>query len=106
MEKYPMMMFDMAKMMKQAKKMQDKMMEIQEELAVAEMEGKSADGTISIKCTGKFEGWLVSGLTPEQNEQVKQALEALAGEIMEQTQSRMGDLTKGLNIPGLKLPGM
>jgi nucleoid-associated protein EbfC len=101
-----MMMFDMAKMMKQAKKMQDKMMEIQDELANTEMVGKSSAGDVSVSCTGKFENWNVSGLTNEQNEKVQQALEALTAQIMEQTQNRMGDLTKGLNIPGLKLPGM
>lgn len=101
-----MMMFDMAKMMKQAKKMQDKMMEIQDELANTEMQGKSTSGDVSVSCTGKFENWQVEGLSAEDNKKVKQALESLTAQIMEQTQSRMGDLTKGLNIPGLKLPGM
>jgi nucleoid-associated protein EbfC len=105
-----MMMFDMAKMMKQAKKMQDKMMEIQDELAGTTIVGKSSCGKVQISCTGKFEEWNVTGLEgvepAEANAKVQEALEDLTKQIMEQTQSRMGELTKGLNIPGLKLPGM
>jgi nucleoid-associated protein EbfC len=103
-------MFDMAKMMKQAKSMQDKMMTIQEELAGTRFEGKSADGSVTISCTGKFENWEVSGLEKvapaEANAKNQEALESLTQSIMSQTQSKMGELTKGLNIPGLKLPGM
>jgi len=103
-------MFDMAKMMKQAKSMQDKMMTIQEELAGTRFEGQSTDGSVSISCTGKFENWEVSGLEKvapaEANAKNKEALENLTQSIMSQTQSKMGELTKGLNIPGLKLPGM
>ena len=105
-----MMMFDMAKMMKQAKKMQDKMMEIQDELAGTTMTGKSSCGKVSISCSGKFENWEVSGLESvepaDANAKTQEALENLTSQIMEQTQSRMGELTKGLNIPGMKLPGM
>ena len=104
------MMFDMAKMMSQAKKMQDQMVKIQEELANAIFEGKSSCGRVIVSCSGKFENWKVdiaSGLDSKDcGKLVVEALEELTKSIMEQTQSKMGALTKGLNIPGLKLPGM
>jgi DNA-binding protein YbaB len=104
------MMFDMAKMMSQAKKMQDQMMKIQEELASTRFEGKSKNGQVSVSCTGKFEDWKVDIAKDAQGNQtgalVVEALEALTQSIMTQTQDKMGVLTKGLNIPGFKLPGM
>jgi DNA-binding protein YbaB len=106
----PLMMFDMAKMMSQAKKMQDQMVKIQDELASTRFEGSSKNGQVTISCTGKFEDWKVN-IAPDANasgtsDLVAEALEALTQSIMSQTQDKMGALTKGLNIPGLKLPGM
>jgi DNA-binding YbaB/EbfC family protein len=102
-------MFDMAKMMKQAKDVQDKMMKMQEELAKTTFEGASSCGKVRISCNGKFEGWNVSidsdVAGPEVAAKVREALEALTQKIMGQTQDKMSSLTKGLNIPGLKLPG-
>jgi DNA-binding protein YbaB len=90
------MMFDMAKMMSQAKK--------------TRFEGKSKNGQVSVSCTGKFEDWKVDIAKEAQGDQtgalVVEALEALTQSIMTQTQDKMGVLTKGLNIPGFKLPGM
>jgi nucleoid-associated protein EbfC len=105
-----MMMFDMAKMMKQAKDVQDKMMKIQDELASTEMQGKSDDGNVEVTCSGKFDNWQVT-INPSLNGDtaliqagVQQALVALSNTIMNTTQDKMSSLTKGLNIPGLKLP--
>ncbi|XVJ51711.1 MAG: YbaB/EbfC family nucleoid-associated protein [Vampirovibrio sp.] len=104
-----MMMFDMAKMMSQAKKMQDQMVKIQEDLAKTTFEGKSDCGKVKVSCTGKFENWKVdiaSGLDSSvTGKLVVEALEDLTKSIMNKTQDKMGDLTKGLNIPGFKLPG-
>ena len=105
-----MMMFDMAKMMSQAKKMQDQMVKIQDELASTRFEGVSKNGQVKVSCTGKFEDWNVE-IAPDVNasttgDLVVEALEALTQAVMNQTQDKMGALTKGLNIPGLKLPGM
>jgi DNA-binding YbaB/EbfC family protein len=105
-------MFDMAKMMAQAKKVQDKMGKIQEDLEKLEVTGKSANGLVSVTCNGKFEFQAVTidpaFLTSSSAEQVQvsvlEALQNATEQIVNQTQEQMASLTAGLNIPGLKLP--
>jgi DNA-binding YbaB/EbfC family protein len=106
-------MFDIKKMMDQAKKVQDQMMDIQEELANAEIVGVSKCGGVKITCTGKFEcksvdivsDALLSDKAKLQTA-IAEAFTNVAEQVMKRTQDKMASLTKGLNIPGLKLPGM
>jgi nucleoid-associated protein EbfC len=107
-----MMMFDIGKMMSQAKKMQDQMVKIQDELAATEMKGQSKDGLVTVTCNGKFENWKVT-ISPElakagdatklQND-MQEALQDLSEQVAKKTQDKMSAITQGLNIPGLKLP--
>lgn len=105
-------MFDMAKMMAQAKKVQDKMGKIQEELEEMEVVGKAANGQVKVICNGKFEfksvtiapELLASGDAAMLEDLVLTALKDAHEQIMKLTQEKMSALTAGLNIPGLKLP--
>lgn len=106
-------MFDIKKMMDQAKKVQDQMMSIQEELAAAEITGTSNCGGVKVTCTGKFECRKVEiinqALLQDQAKleaAIAEAFNNVAEQVMKRTQDKMASLTKGLNIPGLKLPGM
>lgn len=105
-------MFDMAKMMAQAKKVQDKMAKIQDDLEHMEVVGKAGGGQVKIVCNGKFEFKSVS-IAPELvlkgdagmiEDLVHAALKDCTDQIMKHTQDKMESLTAGLNIPGLKLP--
>lgn len=104
-------MFDMAKMMAQAKKVQDRMTSIQDELAQLTLTGKSSDGLVTITCTGKFEFTGVSvdpaamnGDASAMEARISEALQDVTNQIMSITEGKMKELTAGINIPGLKLP--
>ena len=105
-------MFDMAKMMAQAKKVQDKMQSIQEELADLQVTGTAGGGKVKVTCNGKFE-FLKVEIAPELaqggdnamlEDLVLSALKDGTSQIMKITQDKMSALTAGINIPGLKLP--
>jgi nucleoid-associated protein EbfC len=103
-------MFDIAKMMAQAKKVQDRMGSIQEELAGMEVTGKSKNGKVSVTCNGKFEFTNVViapdavGNAAELQVWVLEALQDATTQILGITEGKMKELTAGINIPGLKLP--
>ncbi len=102
----------MGDMMKQVAKMQQKMEEVQKELAEATVEGSAGGGMVKVVANGnqdiisiKIEKEVVNPDDVEMLEElvlsaVNQAKEK-AAELQAQS---MGSVTGGLNIPGLNLP--
>ena len=95
--------------MKQAKKMQERMVELQEELATKSVEATAGGGMVSVTVNGKFEilslkiekevvnsddvEMLQDLIIAAINEGIRKAQEMAAAE--------MGKITGGMQIPGL-----
>ncbi len=97
------------KMMKQAQQLQKRMMEVQEELETATVEGTSGGGVVKVVVTGKMS---VESITidqevidPEDSDMLQDLVLAAINEGLEKAQelasSKMSALTGGMNIPGL-----
>ncbi|MBN2180072.1 MAG: YbaB/EbfC family nucleoid-associated protein [Deltaproteobacteria bacterium] len=99
----------MGKIMKQAQKMQERMLRMQEELAAKTVEATSGGGMITAVVNGKYE--LVSlkiereVVDPEDIEMLQDLIVAAVNEgvrkSQEMAQEEMAKVTGGLNIPGL-----
>ena len=99
----------MAGLMKQAQKMQQQMMKMQEELATREVSASAGGGMVEAVCNGKAE--LVrlklepEVVDPEDVEMLADLIVAAVGEAQrrahEMTQEEMAKLTGGMNLPGL-----
>ncbi|MBW2674126.1 MAG: YbaB/EbfC family nucleoid-associated protein [Deltaproteobacteria bacterium] len=99
----------MGKIMKQAQKMQEKMLRMQEELAAKTVEATAGGGMITAVVNGKYE--LVSlkiereVVDPEDIEMLQDLIVAAVNEgvrkSQEMAQEEMAKVTGGLNIPGL-----
>ncbi|MBN2284622.1 MAG: YbaB/EbfC family nucleoid-associated protein [Deltaproteobacteria bacterium] len=99
------------KIMKQAQKMQEKMMQMQEELASKTVEASSGGGMVTAVVNGKNE--LVSlkieraVVDPEDIEMLQDLIVAAVNEgvrrAQDMAQEEMSKITGGLNIPGLTL---
>ncbi|HCT05816.1 MULTISPECIES: YbaB/EbfC family nucleoid-associated protein [unclassified Pseudomonas] len=106
----------MAGLMKQAQQMQEKMAKMQEELANAEVTGKSGGDLISVVMTGRHDIKRVSidpSLAPGVSEEDREVLEDLLAaavndavrKIEASSQEKMGGVTAGMQLPpGMKLP--
>jgi hypothetical protein len=104
---------DIAKMMQQAKVMQDKMQEMQERLADVEVEGSAGGGMVKVivTCRGECKSITIdpSLMKPEEKEMVEDLTKAALNDarskgdrmMAEETQKMMQDL--GLP-PGMQLP--
>ncbi|PCH80655.1 MAG: YbaB/EbfC family nucleoid-associated protein [Hyphomicrobiales bacterium] len=104
---------DIMKMMKQAKEMQSKMTDMQEEISSIEVEGNSGGDLVKVILSGKGE---MRGLTIDPSlftEHDKEILEDLIMAAHNDAKSKseavmaekMKDITGGLNLPaGMKLP--
>lgn len=100
---------NMAGLMKQAQKMQQQMMKMQEELATREVSASAGGGMVEAVCNGKSE--LVrlklepEVVDPEDVDMLCDLIVAAVGEAQrraqEMTQEEMAKLTGGMNIPGL-----
>ena len=95
--------------MKQAKKMQERMMELQEELAMKSVEATAGGGMVSVAVNGKFE---ILSLKIEKEvvnsddvEMLQDLIVAAVNEGIRKAQemaaSEMGKITGGMQIPGL-----
>ncbi|MBK1623127.1 YbaB/EbfC family nucleoid-associated protein [Afifella marina] len=104
---------DLMGMMKQAKELQGKMQELQEEVAAMEVAGASGGGLVSVVVDGK--GMLKSvkidpSLMKEDETEILEDLIVAAvadarGKADQVTQEKMSELTSGLPLPpGMKLP--
>ncbi|MBM3605085.1 MAG: YbaB/EbfC family nucleoid-associated protein [Alphaproteobacteria bacterium] len=104
---------DMAKMMKAAKDMQDKMTQVQEDLARITVTGESGAGLVKATCTAKGELTALeidpSIFVPSEKEVVEDLILAAIKDAQRaaeaRMQSEMSRVTEGLGLPpGMKLP--
>ncbi len=100
--------------MQQVKALQDKMAKVQEELAVKTVEASSGGGMVTVVVNGRQE--LLSlkidpqVVDPEDVEMLQDLVVAAVNEGMRRAQEmaagEMSKLAGGLNLPGLKIPGL
>ena len=97
--------------MKQAQAMQENMQKAQEELANTEVTGQSGAGLVEVVMTCRHDVRKVS-IDPALMDDDREVLEDLIAaalndavrKVEKTTEEKMGGLTAGLNIPGMKLP--
>ena len=95
--------------MKQAKKMQERMARLQEELETKTVEASSGGGMVSVVVNGKFEIIVLKiekdVVNAEDVEMLQDLVMAAVNEgvrkAQEMTTAEMSKITGGLNIPGL-----
>ena len=95
--------------MKQAQKMQAKMAVVQEELKSEELEASAGGGTVKVQITGDLVVKSItidpSAVDPDDVELLQDMTTAAVNEAIrsaqELQQRRMGEVTNGMNIPGL-----
>lgn len=100
---------NMNQMIKQAQKMQEQMLKMQEELEEKVFEASSGGGAVSVKISGKKELAEISikpeAVDPDDVEMLQDLIVAAVNEGLrkadESSASEMSKLTGGLNIPGL-----
>jgi len=103
------MMKGMANMMKQAQKLQSKMLQMQEELAQRTVEASAGGGMVKVVVNGKQQ--IVSVqiekevVDPEDVEMLQDLVQAAVNDALARSQemvnAEMSKLTGGLSIPGL-----
>ncbi|MDI6743023.1 MAG: YbaB/EbfC family nucleoid-associated protein [Smithella sp.] len=94
--------------MKQAKKMQERMAQMQKELETKTVEAQAGGGMVSVVVNGKFEVISLKiekeVVNPEDIEMLQDLVAAAINEGVRKAQemaaSEMGKITGGLNIPG------
>ena len=99
----------MGNMMKQAQKLQSKMLKLQEELAAKTVEATAGGGMVTVVANGKQQ--IVSikveeeVVDPEDVEMLQDLILSAVNDALAKSQEmvsgEMGKLTGGLNIPGL-----
>jgi len=101
----------MGNLMKQAQKMQQDMQRVQDEIASMEVEGQSGGGLVKVTMTGKHELRRVSiddSLVGDDKDMLEDLVAAAVNDathkVESETSSRMGAVTQGMNIPGMKMP--
>lgn len=103
---------DLMGMMKQAKELQGRMQQMQEELEAVEVEGASGGGLVTVRVTAKGAPKAVhidpSLLKPDEGEILEDLLVAALADARAKSEKvlaeKMQDLTGGLPLPpGLKL---
>jgi DNA-binding YbaB/EbfC family protein len=104
-----MMMKNMNNMMKQAQKLQKKMLQTQEELALKTVEASAGGGMVKVVANGgqKIESIVLEKevVDPEDVEMLQDLVMAAVNDALKKSQemmsAEMSKLTGGLNIPGL-----
>ena len=103
---------DLMKMMKQATEIQGRMKQMQEDLAVLEVEGQSGAGLVKVTLNGKMEARSIkidpSLIKPDEGEMLEDlilaAFQDAKGKAEAAVQVKMQEITGGLQLPpGLKL---
>ncbi|WPN76567.1 YbaB/EbfC family nucleoid-associated protein [Pseudomonas germanica] len=106
----------MAGLMKQAQQMQEKMAQMQEELANAEVTGEAGGGMVSLVMTGRhdvkrvtIDPSLLKGMSEDDREMLEaviaSAVNSAVQKIEKNSKEKMGNMTAGMNLPaGMKLP--
>ena len=104
---------DMAKMMKAAKEMQDKMGQMQADLEKLTVTGESGAGLVTATCTAKGELTALdidpSIFNPDEKEVVEDlilaAIKDAQQKAQEKSQAEMAKITEGLGLPAdFKMP--
>ncbi len=102
----------MGNLMKQAQKMQEKMQQVQEELANAEVTGEAGAGMVKVVMNGRHNIKSVN-IDPSVLEEDKELLEDLLAaavndavrKVEENSQEKMSSITSGMGLPaGFKMP--
>jgi DNA-binding YbaB/EbfC family protein len=99
----------MGNMMKQAQKLQSKMMKLQDELAERTVETTSGGGMIKVVANGRQQIVSIAiereVVDPEDVEMLQDLLQAAINDALNKSQEmvskEMGKLTGGLNMPGM-----
>lgn len=100
---------DMGKLMKQAQKMQEAMMQAQESLASQTVDGTAGGGAVTITMTGAMDVTAVK-LKPEAvdpddietlEDLVLAAFKDAKSKVDALSQGQMGSITGGMKIPGM-----
>lgn len=100
---------NMNSMMKQAQKMQKKMLEAQKDLATKTVEASSGGGMVKVVANGaqKIESIVLEKevVDPEDVEMLQDLMLSAVNDALKKSQemvsTEMGKLTGGMNIPGL-----
>ncbi len=100
---------NMNTMMKQAQKLQKKMLKTQQELALKTIEASAGGGMVKVVANGgqKIESIVLEKevVDPEDIEMLQDLIMAAVNDALNKSQemvsSEMGKLTGGLNIPGM-----
>ncbi len=100
---------NMNQMLKQAQKMQEQMLKMQEELENKTYEASAGGGAVSVKISGKKELMEINlseaVVDPDDIEMLQDLIIAAVNEGLrkasESSENELGKLTGGLNIPGL-----
>ncbi len=103
---------DMGDIMKQAQQMQEKMADMQKELANKEVVGESGAGLIKVTMTGKHDVTKVNidpSLMSEEKEMLEDLLAAAVNDavrrVEDSNKDMMSQLTGGMQMPpGFKMP--
>jgi len=104
---------DLMGMMKQARELQEKMEQLQRDVAAVEVEGAAGGGLVTVVMTGKSEMKRVkidpSLLKPEEAEILEDLIVAASNDARTKAEAKlaekMRELTGGLQLPpGMKLP--
>jgi DNA-binding YbaB/EbfC family protein len=104
---------NLGQMMKQAQKLQEKMGELQAQLASTEMTGQSGGGMVQVTVSGKGEVRRIkidpTLVDPAEVEVLEDLIVAACNDAKAKVeaymQERMGELTGGLKLPpGMNLP--
>jgi nucleoid-associated protein EbfC len=100
---------DMAKMMKQARKMQESLAQAQDEIAAMEFTASAGGGMVSVTVTGDHKMVSIAidpeAIDPTEVEMLQDMVVAATNEALrnadDASSNKVGSLTAGLNIPGL-----
>lgn len=99
---------NLSELMKQAQKMQEKLMEAQNKVNELSVEGASGGGMVSIKINGKYEIQSLSIdpklMTPEDATMVSDLVIAAYNDAKKKVEEQISSSMGGLLPPGMKLP--
>jgi len=105
---------DVMKLLRQFQKIQGEMKKIQEEIAKEEVTGSSGGGMVEVTINGKFEvvdvrieKKLLKGDDAEMLEDlILGAVNSAMSKVQELIKERLGQITGGLQLPGMGIPGL
>ena len=105
---------DVSKLLRQFQKIQGEMKKVQEEMAKEEVTGSSGGGMVEVTINGKFEvvdvrieKKLLKGDDAEMLEDlILAAVNSAMSKVQELVKERLGQITGGLQLPGMGIPGL